>query len=250
MMICIISLQFGKDKNRCIEILTLETDRIKRGPYGRYTDQRKYSLQGTNTSFSVKSSLTSLPTSLATSDSVSTFQSYDESESPRRSLTLPVHLNLPPRRSQFVARKTSPTNNYMTSNNEVVASNNQTSDYATSTHSNDSIPMLVLTPDSPVDFFRCDEDYIDFFVFGNANSVTATCLDIDLSANADEDEDNEDVCSLRTTTVSRGVINFMSGGSPLSSTDFTTIRQVLIRQKLSSLSIKTSSALFSVRFLF
>jgi len=217
------TFQFGKDKQRCVEFLTQETDRAKHGPYGRYNEQRKFSLQGTKYSFAAKSSISSF-SSLATSESTSTFQSYDESEPPR-SLTLPFHLNLPPRKNQISSKKTSPTK-YLTSKSDGSIGNNQTSDYATSTHSNDSIPMVVLTPDSPVDFFPSDDDFNDIIVFGHANSVTATCLDIDLSTNNDDDEDNDDLCSLRTTTVSQGVINFLSGGSPLSSADFTTIQQV------------------------
>ena len=225
--------QFGKDKKRCVEFLTQETDRMKAGPYGRYNQQRKFSLQGTRHSFAAKSSLTSL-SSLATSESTSTFQSYDETElTPRRSLTLPFHLNLPPRKNKVFTKKGSPTKLWP-SKSETCEANQPTSDYATSTHSNDSIPMVVLTPDSPVDFFRSDDDGIsDVVFFGHAKSVTATCLDIDLSSrDNDDDNDDDDLCSLRTTTVSQGVINFLSGGSPMSSADFTTIQQVRTQLKI------------------
>lgn len=199
---------------------------MKSGPYGRYNQQRKFSLQGTRHSFAAKSSLTSL-SSLATSESTSTFQSYDEADfTPRRSLTLPFHLNLPPRKNKVLTKRSSPTK-FFTSKSETSVEIAPTSDYATSTHSNDSIPMVVLTPDSPVDFFRSDDGIGDVIFFGHAKSVTSTCLDIDLSSrDNDDDDDNDDLCSLRTTTVSQGVINFLSGGSPMSSADFTTIQQV------------------------
>jgi hypothetical protein len=93
--------------------------------------------------------------------------------------------------------------------------------------------MVVLTPDSPVDFYR--DDLSDVLVFGHANSVTATCLDL----SAADDEEDEDICSLRTTTVSQGVINFVSASSPLSTTDFTTIQQVQF--------LVSSEAVFSSR---
>ena len=90
--------------------------------------------------------------------------------------------------------------------------------------------MVVLTPDSPPlgkrTLYHPTDDFDDVIMFGHANSLTATCLDIDLSSRNDDDEDTDDICSLRTTTVSQGVINLMSRVSPLSTTDFTTIHQV------------------------
>jgi hypothetical protein len=93
--------------------------------------------------------------------------------------------------------------------------------------------MVVLTPDSPPPhgprtlYHPQVDNYNDLIVFGHAKSLTATCLDLDLSP-ANEEEEDDDICSLRTTTVSQGVINLMSGGSPLSTTDFTTIQQVTV----------------------
>ena len=212
--------------------------------------------------------------SLVTSESASTFQSYDESSSEphRRSLTLPFHLNLPPRRgqiftkrpaSQYSERSSSHSDEKTFVNNDTKyddlksffnehhnvdsktfnSNESKTSGYATSltSRSNDSIPMVVLTPDSPPlgerTLYHPTDDFDDVIMFGHANSLTATCLDIDLSSRNDGDEDTDDICSLRTTTVSQGVINLMSRSqagvinlmsrvSPLSTTDFTTIQQV------------------------
>ena len=258
------TFQFDKDKNRCLEFLSQETERIRHGHYGRYNQERKFSLQGISNRSLIGSrgyhptgkesvtSISSLATSfssLVTSESASTFQSYDESESlPRRSLTLPFHLNLPPRK----CHKTTSSHNdsssllyspshrdgssqFSTSTKDS-ALHDLTSGYGTSqtSRSNDSIPTVILTPDSPPLERRTlyhpndiGDDFHDIIMFGHAKSLTATCLDIDLSPTNEEDDD--DICSLRTTTVSQGVINLMSRGSPLSTTDFTTIQQVTIQ---------------------
>ncbi len=258
------TFQFDKDKNRCLEFLSQETERIRHGHYGRYNQERKFSLQGiSNRSLigsrgyhpSGKESVTSISSlatsfsSLVTSESASTFQSYDESESQsRRSLTLPFHLNLPPRKCQkTISSHNDSSQLYSSSHHDASSSQfststtkdstlqDLTSGYATShtSRSNDSIPTVILTPDSPPlecrTLYHPNDDFDDLIMFGHAKSLTATCLDIDLSPTNEDDEDNDDICSLRTTTVSQGVINLMSRGSPLSTTDFTTIQQVTIQ---------------------
>jgi len=179
--------QCGKDKVVCLEYLKMESERLSRGPYARHNHKRKLA-SGSSTNFKPFSLHSSgLPSASTSFSSISTFQSSDNSSSCNlRSVNLPFHFCHPHRTTSF-------------SGSSKLSSSSVRS-------SNDSIPMVVLTADSPT--FSPQTLYKPSEEIQLQHSKRLTSLGLHLSPNENHEfDDEDDICSLSTTTVSQTAIS-------------------------------------------